>query len=99
MWREHVEELGAEDLRRLATTLPVIEQAKGVLMGYCGCDAAAAFDFLTRWSSTQNLKVRVVAAAVVAAASRPSTKPFAELREFLRSANVPRPVRHRAGPG
>jgi hypothetical protein len=82
-WQQHLTQLDAEDLRRLAASLPVIEQAKGVLMAYYGCDAEAAFAILRRWSSTRNVKLRTVAAAVVCAATRPSSEPFGALRRFL----------------
>lgn len=82
-WQQHLSRLDAEDLRRLAASLPVIEQAKGVLMAYFGCDADAAFAILRRWSSTRNVKLRTVAATVVCAASRPRSEPFGALRRFL----------------
>lgn len=74
-WRDYLDRLDAEDLRQLAATLPVIEQAKGILMGRYGCDAVAAFTVLRRWSSTRNVKLRIIAAEVVAAASRPDATP------------------------
>jgi hypothetical protein len=86
VWQQHLSQLDAEDLRRLAASLPVIEQAKGVLMAYYGCDAEAAFSILRRWSSTRNVKLRTVAAAVLCAASRPSSEPFGALRRFLADA-------------
>lgn len=44
---------------------PVIEQAKGVLMGYYGLDADTAFTVLKRWSQHSNIKLRAVAQAIV----------------------------------
>jgi hypothetical protein len=85
-WQEYLDRLGVEELRCLAATLPVIEQAKGALMGYYGCSAAAAFSMLQRWSSTRNIKLRTVAATVVAAASRPSSTPFEHLHHYLTTA-------------
>jgi hypothetical protein len=58
-----------DSLRALAASMPLIEQAKGVLMGCFGVDAEAAFAILRRVSSTRNLKLRLLAAVVVDAAS------------------------------
>jgi hypothetical protein len=49
-------------------TLPVIEQAKGIIMAQCGWPEDQAFDALRRASQRENLKLREVAARVVAAA-------------------------------
>jgi ANTAR domain len=56
-------------VRALAASMPVIEQAKGVLMGCYGCDPTAAFAVLVRLSSTRNVKLRDLASAVVEAVS------------------------------
>jgi hypothetical protein len=50
---------------RLAS-MPVIEQAKGILMAQCGCSADRAFDALRRTSQHENIRVRDLAARVVA---------------------------------
>ncbi|HET7487859.1 MAG TPA: ANTAR domain-containing protein [Acidimicrobiales bacterium] len=47
----------------------VIEQAKGVLMAWQGCDEVEAFEILRRASQRANRKVRVLAAEVVARAA------------------------------
>jgi hypothetical protein len=57
------------DVRSLAVTMPAIEQAKGVVMGCYGGDAASAFALLHRVSSSTNVKLRDLAVAVVEAAS------------------------------
>lgn len=72
--RSWTDGLTEPELRDLVTTLPVIEQAKGVLMGHYGIDADRAFAVLKRWSSTRHLKLREVCAALVdrvVAAPRP----------------------------
>jgi hypothetical protein len=69
-WTDHIQRMAPEDLRLLVVSLPLIEQAKGILMGHYGCDAATAFTILRRWSSTQKIKLRDLAAALVAEASR-----------------------------
>ena len=50
---------------RLAS-MPVIEQAKGIIMAQCGWPEDQAFDALRRASQRENIKVRELAAQVVA---------------------------------
>ena len=47
-------------------TMPVIEQAKGILMGQSGCGPEAAFDLLRRASQRSNVPVRELAVQIVA---------------------------------
>ena len=54
---------------RLAS-MPVIEQAKGVLMAQCGWTADEAFDALRRASQRSNIRVRNLAAMIVASTAR-----------------------------
>lgn len=49
----------------------VIEQAKGVVMAWQGCDADAAFDILRRVSQRENRKLRLVAEDIVTKATAP----------------------------
>jgi hypothetical protein len=49
---------------RLAS-LPVIEQAKGILMTQRGCQPEEAFDLLRRASQRANIKVSILASLVV----------------------------------
>ena len=49
---------------RLAS-LPVIEQAKGIVMGRTGCGPEEAFDLLSKASQRGNVPVRELAQAVV----------------------------------
>jgi hypothetical protein len=67
------EDLDAEliGLRRRLDTLPVIEQSKGVLIGYFGIDPDTAFNVLRRWSSHSNIKLRDISQLLVDAASAP----------------------------
>jgi hypothetical protein len=46
-------------------SMPVIEQAKGVLMAQQNCDAEQAFDLLRRASQRSNMPVRDLAAKIV----------------------------------
>jgi hypothetical protein len=50
---------------RLAS-MPVIEQAKGIIMAQCGWPEEQAFDALRRASQRENVKLRDLAAAIVA---------------------------------
>lgn len=59
-----------DDLRMLALSMPVIEQAKGILMNHFGCPATTAFTILQRWSASHDLKLRDLAAQLVDEASR-----------------------------
>lgn len=66
---------GSSDLMRYSAvarlqaqlaSLPVIEQAKGIIMAQCGWDADQAFDAMRRVSQRENIKVRELAARIVA---------------------------------
>ena len=52
-------------LKRKMESLPVIEQAKGILIGAEGCTPDEAFDILRRASQRENVKLRQVAARIV----------------------------------
>ncbi|KDN19184.1 ANTAR domain-containing protein [Amycolatopsis rifamycinica] len=56
-------------LRAALSSRPVIEQAKGMVMLLRGCSAAEAFGVLVAVSQLSNVKLRDVAAVVVAAGS------------------------------
>jgi len=66
---ERLDSMDLDALRAMAASMPVIEQAKGVLMGCYGVDPDVAFAILRRVSSSGNLKLRGLAATVVQAAS------------------------------
>jgi hypothetical protein len=57
-------------------SLPVIEQAKGVIMAQCGWPEDQAFDALRKASQRENIKVRDLAAMIVAktASSEPAQR-------------------------
>lgn len=57
------------DLRRWLESLPVIEQAKGILMARYLIDAETAFSVLRRWSSHHNIKIRTISRQLTVAAS------------------------------
>lgn len=54
-----------QHLERKIETLPVIEEAKGMLMQDFGLDGEAAFAYLKRLSQDTNTKLRDVAARIV----------------------------------
>jgi hypothetical protein len=71
-------------LRARLASMPVIEQAKGIIMARSGCDDDEAFETLRRASQQLNRPVRELAAHVVAhsqlpadQASRPPADPAA----------------------
>jgi AmiR/NasT family two-component response regulator len=66
---EREELLGRSEHARLRArmqTMPVIEQAKGILMAQSGCGPEVAFDLLRRASQRSNVPVRELAAQIVA---------------------------------
>jgi two-component system, response regulator / RNA-binding antiterminator len=56
-------------------TMPVIEQAKGIIMAQSHCGDAQAFDLLRRASQRSNVPVRELAAQIVASTAQVSPKP------------------------
>ena len=62
-------------LRRRLETQTVIEQSKGVLMGYYGIDADTAFALLKRWSQSSNTKLRDISSILVDAATSQTAEP------------------------
>jgi hypothetical protein len=59
-------------LRARLATMPVIEQAKGVLIAEQGCDADEAFDLLRQASQRSNVPVHVLAEQIVGRARQHS---------------------------
>ena len=82
------EQLAPDEMRQLLRSLPVIEQAKGMLMGYYGVDADTAFRLLRRWSSIRNIKLRTLSAAIAEAAGQPNPKPYGSLQTYLRAEGL-----------
>lgn len=56
------------NLYRRLMSQPVIEEAKGILMGHYGMNAEVAYRVLQRWSQDGNVKLRTVAQVLVDAA-------------------------------
>jgi hypothetical protein len=71
---------------RLAS-MPVIEQAKGIIMAQCGWPEEQAFDALRRASQRENVKLRDLAAAVVAKTAHVSS----DQRTARSLSTVPQP--------
>ncbi|WP_460809908.1 ANTAR domain-containing protein [Microlunatus endophyticus] len=61
---------GSDDLRRWLESMPIIEQAKGILMARYLIDADTAFGVLRRWSSHHNIKIRTICDRLTSAAAR-----------------------------
>ena len=80
-------------------TMPVVEQAKGIVMARDGCGPEEAFDLLRRASQRANLKVHVLAALLVEQASgNPVAKmPGSEPGGPARPAMVPSEIMIEAG--
>lgn len=64
----------AENLRAALTSRSVIDQAIGILMAQQRCSPEAAFDLLRRASQSRNIKLRDVAAQIVAGVDRGATE-------------------------
>jgi anti-anti-sigma factor len=62
---ELLQKSGYARMFKRATTMPVIEQAKGILMFYEHCTPDEAFDLLRRASQRSNVPVRQIAAEIV----------------------------------
>jgi hypothetical protein len=69
-------------------TIPVIEQAKGILMAEHGCGPEEAFDLLRRGSQRFNVPVRVLAARFVHVAQRPGPQVAQVLHKALRDSRA-----------
>jgi len=63
--QERLRESAYARLQARLDTMPVIEQAKGILMAQKRCGADEAFDLLRRASQHANVKVSVLAAQIV----------------------------------
>jgi GAF domain-containing protein len=66
--------------------MPVIEQAKGILMAQHGGEPDEAFDLLRRASQQFNVPVRVLAARLVHGVQRPEPQAAQVLHEALRDS-------------
>ena len=70
--REQLHESAYARLRAQLETMPVIEQAKGVLMAENRCGPEEAFDLLRRASQRANIKISVLAEQVRSPDHQPS---------------------------
>ena len=69
--REVLRESAFARMHARLDSLPVIEQAKGILMAQQRCGSEEAFDLLRRASQRANVKVHVLAAQIVAHVASP----------------------------
>ena len=63
--RQRLRESAFARMEAQLDTMPVIEQAKGVLIAQTGCDPDAAFDMLRKASQRSNVRVSELAAVIV----------------------------------
>ena len=63
--RQLLHESAYARLRAQLETMPVIEQAKGILIAQTGCTPEEAFDMLRRASQRSNVRVSELAAGIV----------------------------------
>jgi ANTAR domain len=85
-----------EQLREAMDSRAVIEQAKGALVLRFGIPPDRAFGVLRRWSQDRNIKLRMIAEALIAVSRGEGTTAFDAdlvgwLRETLDRAEVPAP--------
>ena len=73
--RERLHESAFARLQARLDTMPVIEQAKGILMAEYRCSPEEAFDLLRRASQKANVKVSVLAEQIVAQITSPGPRP------------------------
>jgi hypothetical protein len=73
-WRRLQDSAFARLQARLET-MPVIEQAKGILMAQHRCPPEEAFDLLRRASQSANVKVSVLAAQIIEQTASPEPRP------------------------
>jgi AmiR/NasT family two-component response regulator len=72
--QERLPESAFARLQARMDSMPVIEQAKGILMAQHRCGPDAAFDLLRRASQRANVKVSVLAAQIVEQIAAPDTE-------------------------
>jgi ANTAR domain len=70
--RELLYQSRAVRLQARLETMPIVEQAKGILMAQQRCGPDEAFDLLRRASQRGNIKVHVLAAQLVARLTAPA---------------------------
>jgi ANTAR domain len=77
--RELLTESATARLQARLETMPVIEQAKGIIMEQRGCTAEQAFDILRQASQRSNVPVRELAVRIVGRhrPQRPRPRPHA----------------------
>lgn len=77
--REILHDSAYARLQARLDTMPVIEQAKGVLMAQSRCGPEEAFELLRRASQHANVKVSVLAEQIVEQAASPGPQPGARV--------------------
>jgi len=92
---KRLDSMDQDSLRAMVATMPVIEQAKGIVMGCYGVDPDIAFAVLRRASSSGNLKLRALAVTLVEAVSSqtsstpgPRPSPCNQVRRVINSGSA-----------
>jgi hypothetical protein len=70
--RDRLRHSAISRLQARLASMPVIEQAKGIMMAECGWTAEQAFDALRQASQRENVKVRELATRIVARTADPA---------------------------
>ena len=73
--RDLLQYSAAARLQARMASMPLIEQAKGILMAQCGWTAEQAFDALRQASQRSNTRVRDLAARIVATTAASGGRP------------------------
>jgi hypothetical protein len=95
--RERLQYSAYARLQARLASMPVIEQAKGIIMAQCGWPADQAFDALRRASQRSNIRVRDLAAKIVAdtaKAGAPRAQAGPRQASPRRAAAPARPAHH-----
>jgi hypothetical protein len=77
--REMLRDSAFARLQARLDTMPVIEQAKGIVMAQHRCGPEEAFDLLRRASQRANIKLSVLAAQIVEQVALPDPQPMGNL--------------------
>jgi hypothetical protein len=88
--RELLHDSAFARLQARLDTMPVIEQAKGVLMAQNRCGPDQAFDLLRRASQRANVKISVLAAQIVEQVASPEPPPPTRASRPPRQTVLPR---------
>ena len=90
--REILHDSAFARLQARLDTLPVIEQAKGIVMAQCQCGPEDAFDLLRRASQSANVKVSVLAGRIVEQVAARDSRPGGKTSTARAGGGAGRPL-------